>query len=467
MAKTKTVYVCQNCGEISARWMGQCQSCGEWNTLVEDIIEEQPKKSRGLSSDAGLARKITATGLNKISASDSETRIVTGISELDRVLGGGIVSGSLVLLGGEPGAGKSTLLLQLCGALSQKYRIIYATGEESARQVKLRASRLGVDGENIELAAENDMEAICDLVEREKPDLAVIDSIQTMQDANTASTPGSVSQVKACTTRLLNVAKNNEIPIFIVGHVNKDGAIAGPKVMEHIVDTVLYFEGDRMLPYRILRSAKNRYGSTNEIGMFDMTSKGLTQIENPSRQLLEGRPLGVSGNCITCTMEGTRPILLEIQALATKSGFGTPRRAAAGIDNNRMNLLLAVLEKRAGFFMGNLDIYINVVGGIKLDETACDLSACLAVISSLLDQPIADDVVAIGEVGLGGELRSVNHLDLRLREVSRIGFQKVIVPKHSLKQIDESDYEGLKIIGVNNISQAIHAIASDNSPEKK
>lgn len=457
MPKNKSVFVCQNCGEISPRWMGQCQSCGAWNTLVEDIITEPVKKSRG-GGNEGAVRQITATALNHITASDSETRIVSGIGELDRVLGGGIVQGSVVLLGGEPGAGKSTLLLQLCGELASRYHILYATGEESARQVKLRASRLGVDGTNIALTAENDIEAICDLIEREKPELAVIDSIQTMQDSGTASTPGSVSQVKACTSKLLSIAKSCEIPIFIVGHVNKDGAIAGPKVMEHIVDTVLYFEGDRMLPYRILRAAKNRYGSTNEIGMFDMTSHGLTPIENPSLQMLAGRPLGVSGNCITCTMEGTRPILLEIQALATKSGFGTPRRAASGIDFNRMNLLLAVLEKRAGFFLGNLDVYINVVGGIRLDETACDLSICLAVISSLMDKPIADDTVAIGEIGLGGELRSVNNLDIRLREVARIGFKKVIVPKHSLRQVDAAAYKELEIIGANYITQAIKAL---------
>lgn len=424
--------------------------------MVEDVIAEPAKKGR--TAAEGPVRQIAATALNKIQASDSETRIITGIGELDRVLGGGIVYGSVILLGGEPGAGKSTLLLQLCGKLAAKHRILYATGEESARQVKLRAERLHVNGDNIDLTAENDIEAICALMEREKPDLAVIDSIQTMQDTGTASSPGSVSQVKACTSKLLNTAKSYEIPVFIVGHVNKDGAIAGPKVMEHIVDTVLYFEGDRMLPYRILRAAKNRYGSTNEIGMFDMTSTGLTPIENPSLQLLEGRPLGVSGNCITCTMEGTRPILLEIQALAAKSGFGTPRRAASGIDSNRMNLLLAVLEKRAGFFLGNLDVYINVVGGIRLEETACDLSICLAVISSLLDKPIADDTVAIGEIGLGGELRSVNNLDVRLREVARIGFKKVIVPKHSLRQIDPKLYTGLEIIGVNYITQAINKI---------
>ena len=307
-------------------------------------------------------------------------------------------------------------------------------------------------------AAETDIGSICDLVEQTKPGIVVIDSIQTMHCAEISSSAGSVSQVKECTARLLTVAKTLEIPTFIVGHVNKDGAIAGPKVMEHIVDTVLYFEGDKMLPYRVLRAAKNRYGSTNEIGMFDMTGTGLKVIENPSKLLLEGRPIGVSGNCVACTMEGTRPILSEIQALVTKTGFGTPRRAASGFDFNRMNLLLAVLEKRAGYFLGNLDVYINIVGGLELDETACDLSVCLAVVSSLMDKPVPDDMIAIGEVGLGGEVRNVTNLEYRLRESQRMGFVRAVVPKYSLAQIDPKEFNTMELLGVTYVKQAIQLL---------
>ena len=336
--------------------------------------------------------------------------------------------------------------------------VLYITGEESTRQIKLRATRLRVEEENIMLASETDIGSICDFVEQTKPGIVVIDSIQTMHCAEISSSAGSVSQVKECTARLLTVAKTLEIPTFIVGHVNKDGAIAGPKVMEHIVDTVLYFEGDKMLPYRVLRAAKNRYGSTNEIGMFDMTGTGLKVIENPSKLLLEGRPIGVSGNCVACTMEGTRPILSEIQALVTKTGFGTPRRAASGFDFNRMNLLLAVLEKRAGYFLGNLDVYINIVGGLELDETACDLSVCLAVVSSLMDKPVPDDMIAIGEVGLGGEVRNVTNLEYRLRESQRMGFVRAVVPKHSLAQIDPKEFNTMELLGVTYVKQAIQLL---------
>lgn len=454
--KLKTVYVCTNCGETSPRWMGKCPSCGAWNTMVEDVVREV-KAPAGIGASAAKAgaASITARKLADISATEERSRIVTGISELDRVLGGGIVVGSVVLLGGEPGAGKSTLLLQLCGAISSKVDVLYITGEESTRQIKLRAMRLDVPQENISLAAETDIAAICDLIEATKPGLVVIDSIQTMHCADISSSSGSVSQVKECTARLLTVAKTHEIPTFIVGHVNKDGAIAGPKVMEHIVDTVLYFEGDKMLPYRVLRAAKNRYGSTNEIGMFDMTGKGLKVIENPSQLLLEGRPIGVSGNCVACTMEGTRPILSEIQALVSKTAFGTPRRAASGFDFNRMNLLNAVLEKRAGYFLGNLDVYINIVGGLDLDETACDLAVCMAIVSSMLDRPVPDDMIAIGEVGLGGEVRSVTNLELRLREAQRMGFTRAVVPKHGLKQIDANEFPEVELIGVSYVRQAI------------
>ncbi|MEG1011563.1 MAG: DNA repair protein RadA [Ruthenibacterium sp.] len=459
--KLKTIYVCTSCGEVSSRWLGRCPSCGEWNTMIEDVVKEPTGK--GLSSSQSSRTQggtaggvsVVASRLKDISATEERSRIITGISELDRVLGGGIVLGSVVLLGGEPGAGKSTLLLQLCGAISKKVEVLYITGEESTRQIKLRAMRLKVYEDNISLAAETDITAICDLIVTSKPGLVVIDSIQTMHSAEIASSSGSVSQVKECTACLLSVAKSYEIPTFIVGHVNKDGAIAGPKVMEHIVDTVLYFEGDKMLPYRVLRAAKNRYGSTNEIGMFDMTGSGLKGIDNPSKLLLEGRPLGISGNCVACTMEGTRPILSEIQALVTKSGFGTPRRAASGFDYNRMNLLLAVLEKRAGYFLGNLDVYINIVGGLELDETACDLSVCMAVVSSLLDKPVPDDMIAIGEVGLGGEVRNVANLEYRLREAQRMGFTRAIIPKQGIGQLDLKNFPSIELLGAAYIKQAI------------
>lgn len=455
--KWKTVYVCTNCGEVSPKWMGRCASCGEWNTLVEDVV--QPAAAAKTAGKLSAVHKsIQTVGLDQISALDEESRIITGISELDRVLGGGIVIGSVVLLGGEPGAGKSTLLLQLCGKISEQVEVLYITGEESIRQIKLRASRLGVHGAGIQVAAENDVEAICRLIEETHPGLVIIDSIQTMHTAEVSSSAGSVSQVKECASRLLATAKSLEIPTFIVGHVNKDGAIAGPKVMEHIVDTVLYFEGDRMLPYRILRAVKNRYGSTNEIGMFDMTGRGLQEIDNPSGQLLEGRPIGVSGNCVACTMEGTRPILSEVQALITKTGFGTPRRAASGFDFNRMNLLLAVMEKRAGFYMGNLDVYVNIVGGLRLDDTACDLAFCMAAVSSMLDKPVGDQVAAIGEVGLGGEIRSVNQLEVRVREAVRIGFRRILVPKHNLSQLTKSEFPDVEIIGVSYLKQAIEKL---------
>lgn len=455
--KIKTVYVCTNCGEVSPKWMGKCSSCGEWNSLVEDVIRMDSPTKAGALPQAEL-RQIQTTGLDRISVQDEESRILTGISELDRVLGGGIVVGSVILLGGEPGAGKSTLLLQICGKIAEQLDVLYITGEESIRQIKLRASRLGVQGSGVQVAAENDVDAICRLIEATHPGLVVIDSIQTMHTSAVASSAGSVSQVKECAAKLLAVAKSLEIPTFIVGHVNKDGAIAGPKVMEHIVDTVLYFEGDRMLPYRILRAVKNRYGSTNEIGMFDMTGRGLQEIDNPSAQLLEGRPIGVSGNCVACTMEGTRPILSEMQALITKTGFGTPRRAASGFDFNRMNLLLAVMEKRAGFYMGNLDVYINIVGGLRLDDTACDLAFCLAAVSSVLDRPVGDDVVAIGEVGLGGEIRSVNQLEQRVKEAVRIGFRRILVPKHSMSQLNLEEYPSVMITGVSYLKEAIEKV---------
>ena len=456
--KLKTIYVCTNCGETSPRWLGRCPSCGAWNTMTEDVVAEPAKSSPGRA--AAPARVTGQTSLKplklkNVSTTEEKSRIITGIGELDRVLGGGIVLGSMTLIGGEPGIGKSTILLQLCGEVSKTHDVLYVTGEESVRQIKLRAVRLGVPEDNISLVAESDVDEICGLIEQMKPDLVVIDSVQTMRCADISSSAGTVSQVKESTARFLNVAKANDIPMFIVGHVNKDGAIAGPKVMEHIVDTVLYFEGDKMLPYRILRAAKNRYGSTNEIGMFDMTGKGLTEIANPSQMLLEGRPLGVSGNCVACTIEGTRPILSEIQALAAKTTFPSPRRACTGYDYNRISLLLAVLERRAGYFFGNLDVYVNIVGGIALRDTSCDLAVCLSMISSLLDRPVSDKLIAIGEVGLGGEVRSVPNIEQRLREAERIGFEQAIIPKPSLRHIDPADYPGLQLLGAAYVADAI------------
>lgn len=459
--KMKTVYVCTQCGETSPRWLGRCPSCGAWNTMTEDVVVEPAKATTTRS--AAPARVPGQTSLvphklKNISTTEEKSRIVTGISELDRVLGGGIVVGSVTLIGGEPGIGKSTILLQLCGEVSKTKNVLYVTGEESVRQIKLRAVRLDVPQDNISLVAESDVDEICGLIESMKPDLVVIDSIQTMRCMDISSSSGTVSQVKESTARFLNVAKTLEIPTFIVGHVNKDGAIAGPKVMEHIVDTVLYFEGDKTLPYRVLRAVKNRYGSTNEIGMFDMTGRGLAQIENPSQVMLEGRPLGISGTCVACVMEGTRPVLSEIQALVAKTSFPSPRRTASGFDYNRMYLLLAVLERRAGYTFSNQDVYVNIIGGLKLDETACDLPVCIAMASSLLDLPVGEKTVAVGEVGLGGEIRSVPHLEARLREIQRLGFDTAIVPKHNLKLIDPAQFPGLKLVGVSYLREAINTI---------
>ena len=455
MAKMKsaTVYFCQNCGYESSKWMGQCPGCREWNTLVEEVVTK--------ASGVRAVHMVQPTSLNDISM-EEEDKLLTHMSELDRVLGGGIVPGQLTLVGGDPGIGKSTILLQMCQNLAADGRkILYISGEESLKQIKIRAMRIGEFTDQLKLLCETDLDTVEAVIKQEKPDIVVIDSIQTMRCMDISSSSGTVSQVKESAARLLAVAKKQEIPMFIVGHVNKDGAIAGPKVMEHIVDTVLYFEGDKMLPYRILRAAKNRYGSTNELGMFDMTGQGLAEIENPSQMLLEGRPLGVSGNCVACTMEGSRPILSEIQALATKTNFPAPRRACSGYDYNRMNLLIAVLEKRAGYFFGNLDVYINIVGGIALRDTACDLSVCLSMVSSLLDRPVSDKLIAIGEVGLGGEVRSVPNLEQRLHEAERIGFERAVIPKHSLNHLNPADYPGMQLVGAAYITDAINALKSD------
>ena len=453
--KQKTVFLCNECGYESPKWNGKCAGCGAWNSLEESTPAPTVKSAPGARAAVDLSDRILE--LSQVDM-ESEVRYRTGMGELDRVLGGGLVKGELVLLGGEPGIGKSTLLLQICQYLGQNHSVLYVSGEESARQIKLRAQRLGVDTESLYLLTVNDAEAICDTICSTEPDVVIIDSIQTMSLSQISSSPGSLTQVRECTNLFMHTAKRQEIPIFIVGHVNKDGAIAGPKVMEHIVDAVLYFEGERHLSYRILRAVKNRFGSTNEIGVFEMIDKGLREVENPSQMLLAGRPHGVSGTCVACVMEGSRPILAEVQALATKSGFSSPRRMSTGVDFGRMAIIMAVLEKRLGMFFGTLDVYLNIVGGFRLDEPAGDLPVALALSSCLLDKPIDEKLIAFGEIGLGGEVRSVTHLIQRVREAERMGFETCIVPKQSLQTIDPSQYN-MRIIGVSSLKQAVSVIA--------
>ncbi|MBR4973401.1 MAG: DNA repair protein RadA [Clostridia bacterium] len=449
--KIKSVYVCNECGYESAKWLGKCPSCNAWNTFEEQI-------SAPLYQGGSFGGNINATAkpLSQISFSD-EPRFKTDITELDRVLGGGIVKGSVVLLSGDPGIGKSTILLQVCNSLQKKHTILYVSGEESAMQIKMRASRLGVESDNVSIMTETDTKAVCEYIQSSKPDVVMIDSIQTMSIAELTSSPGSIVQVRESTNMLLRTGKKLGIPIFIVGHVNKGGDIAGPKVMEHIVDTVLYFEGERNQSYRILRGIKNRFGSTNEIGVFEMTEKGLIEVENPSAMLLSGRMTDVSGGCITCVMEGTRPILAEVQGLVTPSGFGNARRTATGFDYNRLNLLIAVLEKRIGLNFSNLDTYVNIVGGMRLDEPAADLSVALSLVSGLHDIPIDEKLIAFGEIGLSGELRSVPRAQARINEAARLGFTKCILPKACIKQISSCP-DSLELIGAISLKQAISII---------
>ena len=448
--KSKSLYVCSQCGYESSKWYGKCPGCGEWNTLTEEIREEiKPAAQR---KAAASIRNNPAVAINDLCYDDDE-RYLTGMAELDRVLGGGIVKGSLVLLSGDPGIGKSTLLLQICEQLARDKKVLYVTGEESVRQIKLRATRLGVSQPNLYLLAETDLENVLSAINTEKPDIAIIDSIQTMYDRVLNSTPGSVSQVRECTRELINVAKENAIPMFVVGHVNKEGAIAGPKVLEHIVDTVLYFEGERNLPYRILRAVKNRYGSTNEIGVFEMSDSGLKEVGNPSLALLAGRPLNVSGTSVACIIEGSRPILAEVQALVSQTSAGFPRRMSTGFDYNRMSVLLAVLEKRAGYYFSSLDAYLSVVGGLKLDEPAADLPVAISLISSLKDKPIDPYTVAFGEIGLAGELRAVSRAETRIAEVSRLGFKRCVLPAQSLRPIKTDKYD-IELIGARSVREA-------------
>lgn len=456
-AKMKSFFVCSECGFESAKLYGKCPGCGEWNTMNEEIKDISKNVKSNINKLKKSSEFISPILMNDIDIKDEE-RYHTGFSELDRVLGGGIVKGSIVLLGGDPGIGKSTILLQICNNLGNKLKILYVSGEESKRQLKLRASRLKVDTCNLYVLTETDIEYIIEGIRTEKPDLVLIDSIQTMSLQDLSSSPGSVSQVKECTNALMRIAKSLDTPIIIVGHVNKDGAIAGPKVLEHIVDTVLYFEGDRHMSYRILRAIKNRYGSTNEIGVFQMFDNGLQEVENPSLMLLSGKLKNVSGTCVVCVMEGSRPILSEVQGLATSSGFGNPRRMATGFDYNRLSLLLAVLEKRAGYFFSNMDTYINIVGGMKLDEPAADLAIAVSLISSLKDIAISDDAVVFGEIGLAGEIRSVSHAHERISESARLGFKRCILPYHNLKSIKNCNND-IELIGVRSIRQAFEILS--------
>ncbi len=447
MAKSKSLYVCSDCGYESAKWYGCCPGCGEWNTMNEELTVKTSAKNTIISKPA------VSYTLDEIK-SDSGVRYKTGLNELDRVLGGGIVKGSLVLLSGDPGIGKSTILLQICKYLESKLNILYISGEESAHQIKLRAERLGVKNPSLSIMCEIDVISITEFIRTNKPDLVIVDSIQTMDYSEVSSSPGSVTQVRESANVFMRTAKSLGIPIILVGHVNKDGNIAGPKVLEHIVDAVLYFEGNRNLSYRILRAVKNRYGSTNEIGVFEMLDRGLAEVENPSLMLISGKPKNTPGSCIACIMEGTRPIMAEVQALVTPTGFGNPRRMSTGFDYNRVSMILAVLEKRAGYFFGTTDTYVNVVGGLKFDEPACDLSVALALVSSLKDVVVSDDTLAFGEVGLAGEIRGVNNCEQRIREAVRLGFSRCIVPHHNLKNISLNIAGDTEIIGVRNIREA-------------
>lgn len=451
--KSKSVYICNECGYESVKWYGKCPSCGEWNTMEEQV--RAAVKGGGSTYFKSAVSNIKS--INEIS-SDVEKRLLTGVNEFDRVLGGGIVEGSLILLSGDPGIGKSTILLQICQNICSKKTVLYVSGEESARQIKLRANRLNVISDNLYVLAETDVAVIVETIKSQKPDLVIIDSIQTMAIDDVSSSAGSVTQVRESTNIFMHLAKSLEIPIFVVGHVNKDGAIAGPKVLEHIVDTVLYFEGERNYSYRILRSAKNRFGSTNEIGVFEMTQEGLKEVDNPSLMMLSGRPKNTSGTCVACTMEGSRPILAEVQGLVTATGFGTPRRMSTGFDYNRMSMIIAVLEKRAGYFFNGMDTYLNIVGGLKLYEPAADLSVALALVSSLKDTVVNEHTIAFGEIGLAGEIRAVSNCEMRITEAQRLGFTKCIIPFHNYKSLSKNIKISMDIVPVRTIRAAFDAI---------
>jgi DNA repair protein RadA/Sms len=458
MAKGKTtVFFCQNCGYESAKWMGQCPGCKDWNTFVEELIDKKALSSSGKVRPAGTAAD--PVPLSAITSSDEE-RTSTNMKELDRVLGGGIVKGSLVLVGGDPGIGKSTLLLQVCRNLSdQKLSVLYVSGEESLHQIKLRAERIGMFSDSLRLLCETNLDTIREVIERGKPQIVIIDSIQTMYNESVGSAPGSVSQVREATGVLMQIAKGMGISIFIVGHVTKEGVVAGPRVLEHMVDTVLYFEGDRHESYRILRGVKNRFGSTNEIGVFEMRQEGLVEVENPSEYMLSGRPEHASGSVVACSLEGTRPILLEIQALVCHSYFNNPRRTATGTDYNRVNLLMAVLEKRIGMQLSDCDAYVNITGGMRMTEPAIDLGIVMAVMSSKLDLAIDDRTICFGEVGLSGEVRGVSMAEQRVAEAAKLGFSTCILPRVSMPSA--ANVSGIKLIGVSSVKDALEYIRTN------
>ena len=460
MKAAKTVFLCSNCGNETPRWQGRCPSCGQWNTLEEYTPPQAAAPSRSsLSNRTSAARGVGVQPkrLNEVTSGE-ELRFGTGLSELDRVLGGGAVRGSLVLVSGAPGIGKSTLLLQICAQICREQTILYVSGEESENQLKLRAERLGVQSDALWLLCETSLDEILAAAERMQPGLLIVDSIQTLYTEDKTSSPGSIAQVRDCTMRLMQYSKRCGVTVFVVGHINKEGAIAGPKVLEHMVDCVLYFEGEEHTTYRLLRAAKNRFGSTNEIGVFEMDDRGLREVPNPSELLLAGRPLGTPGTCVACVMEGSRPILAEVQGLVAPTGFGTPRRMATGFDYNRMSMLLAVLEKRAGYFFGNMDAYVNVVGGFKLDEPAADLSVALALVSSLKDCVVQEDVLAFGEIGLAGEIRAVGNTEQRISEAARLGFRRCVVPRHNLKGLASGVRDKIEIIGVRTVREAFEAM---------
>lgn len=458
MAKSKitTVYFCQECGHESSKWMGQCPACKQWNTMVEEKVNVTGSGIGGSTRTQAVKEAPKPVKLDDISM-DNDERISTSIGELDRVLGGGIIRGSLTLVGGDPGIGKSTLLLQVCRNLAENnHKVLYISGEESLKQIKLRANRIGSFKESMLLLCETNLGLIEEAIKKAKPEVVIIDSIQTMYQEEVSSAPGSVSQVREATNIFLQLAKGLGVSIFIVGHVTKEGTVAGPRVLEHMVDTVLYFEGDRHASYRILRGVKNRFGSTNEIGVFEMRKEGLVEVTNPSEFMLNGKPVGASGSVVVCSVEGTRPILIEIQALVSRTNFGIPRRQTTGTDFNRVNLLLAVLEKRAGLQIGDCDAYVNIAGGLKLTEPAIDLGIILATVSSFKNRPVDEKLICFGEVGLSGEVRAVSMAEQRIQEAKKLGFKTVVMPKVNLNGLDKID--GIKIIGVSGISEAIDLI---------
>ncbi|MCR4841722.1 MAG: DNA repair protein RadA [Eubacterium sp.] len=456
MAKSKsTIFFCSSCGFESAKWMGQCPGCREWNTFVEEVV---PPKSSGRASSAPISRSDlpVPVAVPDVKADDS-VRFETGFGELDRVLGGGIVRGSLILVGGDPGIGKSTLLLQVARYVSSKGEpVLYVSGEESMQQIKLRADRIGDFSENMKLLCDTDLDVISQVVTTSKPGCVIIDSVQTMVDSQLSSAPGSVTQIRSATSTFMKLAKSMGVTIFLVGHVTKEGVVAGPRILEHMVDTVLYFEGDRHAAYRIIRGVKNRFGSTDEIGVFEMESEGLREVENPSAFLIGGRCTDASGSCVTCTIEGTRPLLLEVQSLSSTSRFGNPRRAATGTDSGRVNLLIAVLEKRAGINLSDSDVYVNIAGGMKVQEPAMDLCVALCIASGFLDFVIDPGTICFGEIGLSGEIRSVSLALARLKEAARLGFTRALVPAGNAASIEK--IEGLEIVAVGDINEALRAV---------